>query len=319
MTRASISSLVGNSTGRSLLWIHICLLFWITLSWMATLLWICSGAFKFRAADIDAVSRQINSDNEINNNYYPHPHPQFGFTEVPLANRNDPNWGLQCRTIMVSNVPHLLRNEKDLKEYFEYYMSRKLEKPSMGLTSSVQPGFFNKSLAFLFNRAKRLPARANPLSKNGDNRLQSIESTRENSDGFKEDASKPIIERIVIVRRMTELASLMERREEVLRLLETVHIKLANKTLLAVKAAMERQSAKKPLAHSASKAMEVARRRRSMAVDLENGAQGEILSEEARMEQLIKILGPFVEEFQEGHIPNLPTRLSEAPKSRLRI
>ncbi|KXN88289.1 hypothetical protein AN958_07748 [Leucoagaricus sp. SymC.cos] len=295
MTRASISSLVGTSTGLSLLWIHICLLFWITLSWMATLLWICNGAFMLRAADIDASARQTSSDNEADATYYPHPHPQLGFTEIPVADRNHPNRGLRYRTIMVSNVPHGLRNEKDLKEYFEYYMSRKVEKPSMGLTSSIQPGFFNKSLAFLFNRARRLPTRVNPLlpGHNG-NRAQPIESAQDEGEA---DASKPIIERVVIVRKMTELSSLMERREDILRLLETAHIKLANKTLLAVKAAMERQTAKKPLAHSASKAMEIARKRRSVAVDIENGVAEEILDEEARMEQLIKVLGPFIEEF----------------------
>ncbi|KAJ3566033.1 hypothetical protein NP233_g7257 [Leucocoprinus birnbaumii] len=296
MTRASISSMVGTQTGLSLLWIHICLLFWITLSWMATLLWICNGAFKLRAVSIDATAKQLNSDYEADTTYYPHPHPQFGFTEVPIADRNHPNRGLRCRTIMVSYLPHTLRNEKDLKEYFEYYMTRKVEKPSMGLTSSVQPGFFNKSLAFLFNRAKKLPAQITPrIPVAGGNRAQSMDS---HDDSKEEDVSKPIIERVVIARKMTELASLLERREEVMRRLETAHIKLASKTLLAVKGAMDRQSAKKPLAHSASKAMGIARQqRKSLVIDVENGIQEEVLDEEARMAQLIKVLGPFVEEF----------------------
>jgi hypothetical protein len=102
---------------------------------------------------------------------------------------------------------------------------------------------------------------------------------------------------VTIVRKMTELASLLERREEILRLLETAHIKLANKTVFAVKDAMERQSARKPLAHSASKAMEIARQRRSIAPDLESGVQEETLDEEARMEQLIEVIGPFVKKF----------------------
>lgn len=298
MTRASISSLVGTETGLSLLWIHICLLFWITFSWMATLLWICNGAFKLRSIEISTAKR-TNLDNEPDTAYYPHPHPQFGFTEIPQADLNHPNKGLRCRTVMVSNVPHTLRNEKDLKEYFEYYMSRKVEKPSMGLTSSTQPGFLNKSLAFLLNRAKRLPNHITPSPAGGHGDLPpSMADILQDTPKYsKEELVKPLIERVTIARKMTELASLMERREEILRLLETAHIKLANKTLLAVKGAMERQSAKKPLAHSASKATEIARRRRSIAVDLENGAQEEVLDEEARMEQLIKVIGPFVEEF----------------------
>ena len=49
MIRASISSLVNNSTDLSLLWIHICLLLWITFSWIAMLLWLCNRVLKLHA------------------------------------------------------------------------------------------------------------------------------------------------------------------------------------------------------------------------------------------------------------------------------
>jgi hypothetical protein len=297
MTRASISSLVSTKTGLSLLWIHICLLFWITLTWMTTLLWICNGAFKLRSSEIDAMKRSRSND-DMDSAYYTHPHPQFNFTEIPEADRNHPNKGLRCRTVMVANVPPNLRNEKELKEYFEYHMSRKVEKPSMGLTSSTQPGFLNKWLAFLLNRAKRRPS--NPVSSSSHDDHNESPSTSiipQDGSGDPELPSNPLIERVTIVRKMTELASLLERREEILRLLETAHIKLAHKTVLAVKDAMERQSERKPLAHSASKAMEIARQRRSIAPDLESGEQEETLDEEDRMGQLIDVIGPFVKKF----------------------
>jgi len=47
---------------------------------------------------------------------------------------------------------------------------------------------------------------------------------------------------------MIELASDLERWEEILRNLETAHIKSATKALTAVKAAMDREYAKEPLA-----------------------------------------------------------------------
>ena len=46
---------------------------------------------------------------------------------------------------------------------------------------------------------------------------------------------------------MIELASDLERREEILRNLETAHIKLATKALMAVKSAMDREYTKEPL------------------------------------------------------------------------
>lgn len=310
MTRASISSLVGTKTGLSLLWIHICLLFWVTLSWIATLLWICNGVFKLRSSEIDAITRSSSND-DVDSVYYPHPHTQFNFTEIPEADRNHPNKGLRCRTVMVSCVPQNLRNEKELKEYFEYYMSRKVEKPSMGLTSSTQPGFLNKSLVFLFNRAKRLPTSPILSSSHSDHEESpSATATPRDSSDNSTLPTKPFIERVTIVRKMTELASLLERREEILRLLETAHIKLANKTILAAKDAMERQSSRKPLAHSASKAMEIARKRRSIAQDLESGVQEETLDEESRMEQLIEVIGPFVKELGPQH--SLPRRSKKA-------
>ncbi|THV00838.1 DUF221-domain-containing protein [Dendrothele bispora CBS 962.96] len=289
MTRASISSLVGTDRGLSLLWIHICLLFWITLSWMATLFWITHGAFRMRATNIASLSERMASDDPKCHEYHPHPHPQYNFIEVPSSDIK-PVQGLRCRTVMVSNIPPQLRSEKELQEYFEYYMSRKLEKPALGVNSTTQPGFINKSFAFLFNHAKRLPVHLTAVNTEHKDSNPSANLTAPNPD------DKPVIERVVIARKMTELASLLERREEILRQLETAHIKLAKKTLSAVKEAMERKDAQKPVSRRNSRAGLIYKQRKMP--DVEAGeSHDENMTEEERMEQLIKVLGPFVEEF----------------------
>ncbi|PBK74975.1 hypothetical protein ARMSODRAFT_500296 [Armillaria solidipes] len=291
MTRASISSLVSTDQGKSLLWIHICILFWITLTWIGTLFWIAHGAFILREESIKQAAKRhgISSGpgEGTRPEYHPHPHPQFNFASVPSLDVIHPMNGLRLRTIMVSNVPPQLRDEKELKEYFEYYMSRKLERPALGLTSTTQPGFFNKSFAFLFNHAKRLPVIPHE-SKDG-----------KDHPSAPDPESVPVIDRVVVARKMTELASLLERREDILRLLETAHIKLARTALEAVKKAMHQKEANKPFSRSNSRAKLVARQRKSIA-DVEQGdAELEgTLSEEERMEQLIKVLGPFVDEFE---------------------
>ncbi|KAJ7366938.1 hypothetical protein DFH08DRAFT_835992 [Mycena albidolilacea] len=293
MTRASITSLVTSPKGLSLLWIHICLLFWITLSWMGTLLWICHGAFQLRADKIAIAAKRMASHDPADTTCYPHPHPQYAFTDVPTTDRHHPNFGLRLRTVMVSNVPWALREEKVLKEYFEYYLSREIEKPSLGgLTSSTQPGFINKSVAFLFNRAKRLPIAPIPLSSAARNQA-STDKKDEGNGPTEPTGNVPVIERVVVARKMTELASLLERREDILRLLETAHIKLAKKTVLAVQHAMARQDAHKPAVSTHAKP-------KRRAVDTERG-EG-TLSEEERMQQLIEVVGPFVEEY--GLRPN---------------
>jgi len=46
---------------------------------------------------------------QVDTTYYPYPHHPFGFTDIPLAGRNHPIRGLRCRTIMMSNLPRVLR------------------------------------------------------------------------------------------------------------------------------------------------------------------------------------------------------------------
>ncbi|KAG6840979.1 hypothetical protein C0991_002869 [Blastosporella zonata] len=263
---------------------------------MSTLLWICNGAFQLRKARLELLSKRL-ADPDHDTLYHPHPHPPYRFTDASVPERNHTNRGIRLRTIMVSNVPASLRNEKDLKEYFEFYMSRKLHKPSMGITSTVQPGFLNKSFAFLFNRAKRIPARLPLFSQGGeaDTLKANQHSDSTTSRGAAQSANNaPLIERVIIARKMTSIASLLERRENILRLLETAHIKLANKALAAVKEATEMRRANLPISSGQNRAAEIAKRRRSM--DPEHGTHAEV-DEDARMDQLIEVLGPFVEEF----------------------
>ncbi|KAF8627393.1 hypothetical protein AX17_006208 [Amanita inopinata Kibby_2008] len=304
MTRASISSLVSTLKGLSLLWIHILLLFWITISWIITLCWISSGAFRLRQAHIDALGKQRVTERSVTGEptFFMHPHPPYTFADISAPDEGYPNFGLRSRTIMVSNVPHGLRNERELKEYFIYYMSQKLEKPSMGLTSSTQPGFLNKCFAFLLNRVKRIWTRVspNPVTTPSGVRSSTIhagEGTKSAADDYDLERA-PMVERVVIARKMTELASLLDRREEALAQLEAAHIKLANKTLLAVRTAMDRKSANKPMKHSTSRTIEVAKQRKHGIEGLGRGGDSEpTLDEEARMNQLVDVLGPYVEEF----------------------
>ncbi|PFH54095.1 hypothetical protein AMATHDRAFT_38479 [Amanita thiersii Skay4041] len=303
MTRASISSLVSTLKGLSLLWIHILLLFWITISWIITLCWVCSGAFRLRQHHIDAASNRLTMRRLANEEpmIFQHPHPPYTFADIPTPDQDYPNLGLRSRTIMVSNVPLPLRNEKELKEYFMYYMGRKLEKPSVGLTSSTQPGFFNKFFIFLFNRVKRLPtqlpARVSAQS-NGTSIAEGLPEGGKGAIGDIDPERVPVIERVAIARKMTELASLLERREEILANLETAHIKLAIKALHAVKVAMDRKSAHKPMAHSSSRATEVAKQRKSIANDSGDCSEDEHTDDhEDRMNHLVEVLGPYVEEF----------------------
>lgn len=295
MNRALISSLVQTEQGLRLLWIHLTLMLWVTVTWICTLLWISKGAFRYRAQAIETSAEQARQETRAASIPHPHPHPQHPFQSMPPLEKEETNKGLRLRTVMVTNVPSRLRSEKELKEYFEYYMSRPLAKPSIGLTSSTQPGLINKMVSFAFNHVRKY----------GFSSQSGRDDTDEAIEGRAQHGSKPDIERVSVARKMTGLSSLLDRREEMLRRLETAHIKLARKTLSAVKEAMDLEERKLSKAERVTSRLSrvnlLGNRRGKTSVDsdIERGSEtleDEIVPED-RTELLIRTLGPYVEEF----------------------
>ncbi|KAL5501776.1 hypothetical protein ACEPAH_9036 [Sanghuangporus vaninii] len=297
MTRALISALVSTSEGRRLLWIHLVLLLWVSITWIVTLVWISKGAFRYRAQAIEATAEQARR--EQSDEFAPHPHPQHPFQSMPPLENDQTNKGLRLRTVMVTNIPSRLRSEKELKEYFEYYMSRPLAKPSIGLTSSTQPGLFNKLISYAINRAR----------KNGSFSHTSVEDSNSIIEGRAQQGNKPEIERVTVARKMTELASLLDRREEMMRSLETAHIRLARRALADVQETMdlreygpsrrERVASRLARISGFSSSRKRSEEKFSIETDLERASttlEDEIIPED-RTELLIRTLGPFVEEF----------------------
>jgi len=124
------------------------------------------------------------------------------------------NRALRLRTFMMSNVPVHLRSESELKKCFEYYMARSLASPH-------GHGLILKIMTFLFNRASRSAAVK---------RFRNAADTTVIDEFTKDREKNPpaaIAERVVIAQNMTELASLLEKPEEILRNLEHEDIKLA--------------------------------------------------------------------------------------------
>ncbi|KAI0366924.1 DUF221-domain-containing protein [Pilatotrama ljubarskyi] len=308
MTRASISSLVTTQKGLSLLWVHIILLFWITFTWFGTLYWICLGAFHFRAQNILAAANRAASESSAKerSQYDPHPHPQYPFHSLPPLDEDHTTRGLRLRTVMVTNVPHGLRSEKDLKEYFEYYLSRAVARPAIGITSSTQPGFFNKIFVFLFNRARQIPSHVLRARNSVQSGTPPETERSASQDSGPQVRDVPAIDRVVVVRKMNDLASLLERREEILRLLETAHIKLARKALASVQLALEEKE-EAGMLRKAARRMSVAAMRKSVAGGLDPDAAAQAEEQDAvegenRTELLIRTLKPFLPEPGSGPI-----------------
>ncbi|PSR70501.1 hypothetical protein PHLCEN_2v13652 [Hermanssonia centrifuga] len=204
---------------------------------------------------------------------------------------------------MVTNIPPSLRSEKDLKEYFEYYLSRPLVKSTMGVTSAVQPGFIDRSLAFVFNKTRLLASRLHKWY--GDSGITHSAAPEEShGDNKPNTCEAPLIERVVLVRKMSDLASLLEKREEVLKNLETAHIKLARNALKAVSEALGPKSKTERLRSAANSLTfgQLASTFPTGSLDLEAGTDDGADEGEDRLHLLVRTLAPYVEDLRStGH------------------
>ncbi|QRW19975.1 tranport-associated late exocytosis protein [Rhizoctonia solani] len=223
MTRASLSSLIDSDAfgidresyrgNLKLLSVHVAVLWWMSLTWIGTLLWICRGAFRLR----EAMVQDARKEREIylkQNNGVPNPHQ-----------------GWRLRSVMVTDIPSGLRDEMRLAEYFKRYLSKDLKVSPLAPVLAPSPGIRSFAVNKLWRWGKSATMTAPP--------------TCEAQVSASENKRLVEIEKVVLVRKTTELASLLERREEVLRRLEHAHIKLATKVLLAVKHKMQHPNSRR--------------------------------------------------------------------------
>jgi hypothetical protein len=272
--------------GKKLLWVHQIVLYWLFVSWVATIWWIARGLFQYRKRLIRVAAEQLAAE-RMNPDLArgkplpsAHPHTPHAPDPDPIADT-----GLRLRTIMVTNVPVSLRSESELRDYFIYHMSKPIYGPAL------THGFLPRVANFIL----RLKPAA-PLAK-----------FMPGGDTFVEGESQvPIIERVVTARKMSELQSQLERREEVLRKLEASHIKLARNVLKAVREKMENSGNLEPTETKRTTLW----RRKEKARDPEKGKveeggerrdeEDEQISSAIKEEQtkvLIEALGPFVKRF----------------------
>jgi hypothetical protein len=303
MTRASISSLVGTMEGTRLLWIHITLLFYVALSWIASLIWICRGMFQYRKAQIQRIAESCTSaKQDQNDSYHPHPHPRYPFPSLPVLDDDQSNRGLRLRTLMVTNTPLHLRSEKDLAEYFEHYLSRPGVIPAVAL--SLRPGFINKLVVVVYNRCKRVLEHIQEIFHIGLRSEDGITGVLE------PDTNKvPLISRVVVGRKLTTLSTSLERREYFLQGLEAAHIKLARNVLNAVKQELDKREGCH-IPETRDPSLFKGGEREEVPLDMAEDDQ-------SVRERLIRTLRPFVEEF--GLVRSGTTSESKASPRRLSL
>ncbi|OCF45349.1 hypothetical protein I317_00872 [Kwoniella heveanensis CBS 569] len=198
MLRASVSSLV-QSSGSRWLWVHALLIWYITITWTATLLWITWGALAYRRRQIDGLAKRVAAAREAKRH-------------AARGEEGENSWSLaedcpgvkRYRTLMVTNVPPDMRDEAVLRDYFDHYLHRHRVKKE-GL-EKVQTGKRKSRASF------------DALGKIG-----GIEIPLDSE-----------VDEVILVRKLGTISSLRGRRQDVLRKLELAHVNLAKRVLAAV-------------------------------------------------------------------------------------
>ncbi|CDS00941.1 hypothetical protein [Sporisorium scitamineum] len=250
---------IPNEKGRSLLWIHLVLLWYLSITWVLALWWIGTGSLKVRKAQIQKTREKVmkakaeartaaaanNTAQTATNDATPlHRDPHQNLTTAHgISSDNSDGW--RQRTLMVMNLPGTMRDEASIRRYFEEFL-----RPDDDDTLS-DDGHSNDA-AFPASRSDRhtrdtdaqhiSSSDSEQRSALGDQHATPPAVFSAHSDGpngpqpdlHPDRHLKSPVQTVVLVRKMNELASMLSRRQEVLTQLEAAHVKLAQEVLVTV-------------------------------------------------------------------------------------
>ncbi|GAC71657.1 hypothetical protein PANT_5c00009 [Moesziomyces antarcticus T-34] len=226
---------VANEQGRSLLWIHLTLLWYLTITWMLALWWIGRGSLRVRRTQIERTRQKV-----IEAKQKAHTTPMQPLERDPhqamstaqgFASDNSDGW--RQRTLMVMNLPGTMRDEASIRRYFEEFL-----RPDEDHEADDAPSPANdhephhSSASDSDQNVSATPNRIQPPAAYSS--ALSDAPSGPQPDLHPDRHLKSPVQTVVLVRKMNELASMLARRQEVLTQLEAAHIKLAQEVLVTV-------------------------------------------------------------------------------------
>ena len=241
MIRASVSSLVETSQGRWL-WVHTILIWWSSILWLFTALWIIWGGIGYRKREVERLRER---------------HAAQGKSDEEVEGAK------QFRTLMVLNIPPdskstpyaaltTVRDEEVLREYFDHNLQRHRARTTRsmitmtGAMKEVNKAFIRPALMLARNNNSRevfsrvgsaigLSDRRDsadlrsgngtpltPVSRPAEDAEQSAQQVEGRKSMCDDDDEDGDVDEVILVRKLGSLISLRERRSKVLKDLELV-------------------------------------------------------------------------------------------------
>ncbi|KAJ1306523.1 hypothetical protein OPQ81_007524 [Rhizoctonia solani] len=277
INRGSVTTLVSglpDEHADKILWVHMGMVIWITISWMLFLTWFVLGSLKYRAyaarhAPAPAMSRveslskpsppsTLHPDSAGAGSSFPSatymtgtlflpPHPEPAPIRGPTSSEGSgPDYSLRCRTVMVTNIPQNLRTPQMLRWYFGRYLpdgpapeepksdDRKRTKSWKWLKSAVRPT--NAVRSPLDAKPKDRAKRSKVEGKRPDKQIFMAAELEIDHDQIEEVEARAwdLVENVVIAPKLSTLARLLTEREQRMEELEEAHIHLAQTVMAAV-------------------------------------------------------------------------------------
>lgn len=293
----------GGQGATKWLWVHVVMLYWVVITWIANLLWVIWGVLGYRRKQMQEHLMEIRNKiaqqkehqeeqeeknstgssptptNDQKSSQSPvSPHtalhdqidegdqdPDMEQIQVGLARATPPSPSTshnptpaaelltrpgfeKYRTIMVTNIPPFMRDEVILKQFY----STHLRGFAMGWKAEL-PMFFRRHVMNRKDRSrKKHTIKLHRGSEDGSRKdiipPDGDQFRRSSDDDVNDRSADDFIEEVILVRRSNELETLRRQHANVIKQLETAHLRLAARVTHAIyryNQAMHRDSKKK--------------------------------------------------------------------------
>ncbi len=256
MLKASVSSLV-ESSGSEWLWVHAVLIWWISITWILTVLWITWGGLAYRRREVRQLAARVKALQQAKILAARGEDGIAGGETYKWTVGNDCEGIKRFRTLLVANIPpdstqRLLsrlstiadtvevRDEQTLRDYFDYYLHRHLARSNNMPIPKETPRISKEGARYAVSRPstqqshigfnevvkKRNHPKTNDekASKSPDFTDAPARASGETQAGDSDLLWESEVHEVILVRKLGPLANLRDRRQKVLRQLEVVSV-----------------------------------------------------------------------------------------------